>query len=207
MTHTRRVFLLRGILLWTISDYPAFGNLSGNIIKGYNGCPICIDETKATRLVHYRKCVVMRHRRWLPRHHPYRKQKQAFDNTVEEEIAPVPLTGEEVLQRVQYLQGHVYGKTQRKPRIKRGDPRPVWKKVSIFFELDYWKFLPVRHVLNVMHIEKNICEALLGTLLNIPKKIKDKETIRLDLAEMEIRTELRPQTLGKNRSYQWHLGT
>ena len=112
-------FLLRGILLWTISDYPAYGNLSGNIIKGYNGCPICVDQTKATRLVNYRKCVVMRHRRWLPPHHPYRRKKQDFDNTVEKEIAPVPLTGEEVLERVQHLKGHVYGKTQRKPGQKK----------------------------------------------------------------------------------------
>ncbi|XP_074342520.1 uncharacterized protein LOC141680107 [Apium graveolens] len=118
-------FLLRGILLWTISDYPAYGNLSGNIIKGYNGCPICVDQTKATRLVNYRKCVVMRHRRWLPPHHPYRRKKQDFDNTIEKEIAPVPLTGEEVLERVQHLKGHVYGKTQRQPRLKKGDARPV----------------------------------------------------------------------------------
>ncbi|XP_074373660.1 uncharacterized protein LOC141714010 [Apium graveolens] len=189
-------FLLRGILLWTISDYPPYGNLSGNIIKGYNGCPICVDQTKATRLVNYRKCVVMRHRRWLPPHHPYRRKKQDFDNTVEKEIAPVPLTGEEVLERVQHLKGHVYGKTQRQPRLKKGDARPVWKKVSIFFELEYWKFLPVRHVLDVMHIEKNICESLLGTMLNIPKKTKDKESVRIDMAEMGIRTELRPKTPG-----------
>ncbi|XP_074352334.1 uncharacterized protein LOC141691496 [Apium graveolens] len=166
-------FLLRSIMLWTISDYPAYGNLSGNIIKGYNGCPICVDQTKATRLVNYRKCVVMRHRRWLPPHHPYRQKKQDFDNTVEKEIAPVPLTGEE-----------------------KGDARPVWKKVSIFFELEYWKSLPVRHVLDVMHIEKNICESLLGTMLNIPKKTKDKESVRIDMAEMGIRTELRPKTPG-----------
>ncbi|XP_074378722.1 uncharacterized protein LOC141720273 [Apium graveolens] len=189
-------FLLRGILLWTISDYPAYGNLSGNIIKGYNGCPICVDQTKATRLVNYRKCVVMRHRRWLPPHHPYRRKKQDFDNTVEKEIAPVPLTGEEVLERVQHLKGHVYGKTQRQSRLKKGDARPLCKKVSIFFELEYWKFLPVRHVLDVMHIEKNICESLLGTMLNIPKKMKDKESVRIDMAEMGIRTELRPKTSG-----------
>ena len=59
-------FILRGILLWTISDYPALGNLSGNVIKGYNACTICIDETKATRMVNYRKTVIMRHRRWFP---------------------------------------------------------------------------------------------------------------------------------------------
>lgn len=200
-------FLLRGILFWIINDYPAYGNLSGNIIKGYNGCAICVDKTNATRLVNYRKIVVMRHRRWLPRNHPYRK-KLDFDNTKEKESAPVPLIGEEVLQRVQHLKGHVFGKTQPQPRFKKGDVRPVWKKISIFFELEYWKFLPVRHILDVMHIEKNVCEALLGTLLNIPKKTKDRESVRLDMAAMGIRTELRPKTPGKKEKLplaSWNL--
>ena len=43
--YKKEYFLLRCILLWIISDYPAYGNLSSNIIKGYDGCPICIDET------------------------------------------------------------------------------------------------------------------------------------------------------------------
>lgn len=109
--YKKEYFLLRGILLWTISDYPAYSNLSGNIVKGYNGCPVCVDNTKATRLKNYRKCVVMRHRRWLPPFHPYRRQKKEFDNTVENETTPVPLTGEEVLKRTQHLKGHVFGKT------------------------------------------------------------------------------------------------
>jgi hypothetical protein len=44
-----------------------------------------------------------------------------------------------------------------------------------FFELPYWKTLLVRHNLDVMHIEKNICERILGTLLQIPSKSKDGE--------------------------------
>lgn len=201
-------FLLRGILLWTISDYPAFGSLSGNIVKGYNSCVVCVDETKATRLPNYKKTVVMRHRRWLPRDHPYRKQKAAFDNTVEKGYAPIPLTGEEVFERIQHLRGHVYGKTQRKRKRNKNDPRPVWKKHSIFFQLEYWKFLPVRHILDVMHIEKNVCEALLGTLLNIPKKTKDKESVRIDMAAMGIRLNLRPKTAGKKEKLplaSWNL--
>nr|XP_017225403.1 PREDICTED: uncharacterized protein LOC108201627 [Daucus carota subsp. sativus] len=206
--YKREYFLLRGILLWTISDNPAYGNLSGNIVKGYNACPVCVDGTKATRLANNCKCVVMRHRRWLPRAHPYRRKKEDFDNTVEKGTAPIPLTGEEVLERTKHLKGHVFGKTQRQPRFKKGDVRPIFKKVSIFFELEYWKFLPVRHVLDVMHIEKNICEALLGTMLNIPKKTKDKESVRLDMAEMGIRTELRPKTPGKKEKLplaSWNL--
>ncbi|XP_074362972.1 uncharacterized protein LOC141703322 [Apium graveolens] len=113
--YKKESFMFRGIFLWTISDYPALGNLSGNVIKGYNACTICIDETKATRLVNYRKMVIMRHRRWLPRNHPYRRQKSTFDNTVEKGVAPVPLTGEEVFQRVQHLRARVFGKKQRQP--------------------------------------------------------------------------------------------
>ncbi|XP_074376647.1 uncharacterized protein LOC141718165 [Apium graveolens] len=163
---------------------------------------------KATRLVHYRKTVIMRHRRWLPHLHPYRKQKLAFDNTVEKGVAPIPLTGEQVLGRVYHLRDHIFGKTQRQPRWKKGEARPVWKKVFIFFQLEYWKFLPVRHVLDVHHIEKNICESLLGTLLKISGKTKDRETVRLDMADMGIRTELRPKTPGKKEKVplaSWNL--
>ncbi|XP_074369103.1 uncharacterized protein LOC141709096 [Apium graveolens] len=150
----------------------------------------------------------MRHMRWLPRHHPYIKQKTAFNNTVEKDVAPIPLTSEQVFGRVQHLRDHVFGKTQRQPRWKKGEARPVWKKVSIFFRLEYWKFFPVRHVLDVMHIEKNICEALLRTLLNIPGKTKDRESVRLDMADMGIRTELRPKTPGKKEKVplaSWNL--
>jgi hypothetical protein len=41
-----------------------------------------------------------------------------------------------------------------------------WRKKSIFFELPYWSSLLIRHNLDIMHIEKNICECILGTCLN-----------------------------------------
>ena len=68
-------FTLRAILLWTINDFPAYGNLSGSIVKGYNACPICLDKTKPTRLKHGGKMAYIGHRRFLGRHHPYRKLK------------------------------------------------------------------------------------------------------------------------------------
>lgn len=45
----------------------------------------------------------------------------------------------------------------------------------------------IRHNLDVMHIEKNICERLLGTLLDLTGKSKDSEKARLDLQELGIR--------------------
>lgn len=65
-----------------------------------------------------------------------------------------------------------------------------WKKRSIFFDLPYWKDNLVRQNLDVMHIEKNVCDNILGTLLNLDGKTKDHENARLDLQEMGIRSEL-----------------
>ncbi|XP_061993493.1 uncharacterized protein LOC133711378 [Rosa rugosa] len=36
-------FKLKAVLFWTINDFSAYGNLSGSVTKGYNGCPICCE--------------------------------------------------------------------------------------------------------------------------------------------------------------------
>ena len=46
------------------------------------------------------------------------------------------------------------------------------------------------HSLDVMHITKNVCESLLGTLLNMPERTKDGLKAREDLKSMGIREEL-----------------
>ena len=63
-------------------------------------------------------------------------------------------------------------------------------KRNITFDLPYWKMLKLRHNLDVMYIEKNICNNLVGTLLSIDGKNKDTNKARLDLEEMRIRKEL-----------------
>ncbi|GJS52405.1 uncharacterized protein Tco_0625767 [Tanacetum coccineum] len=74
-----------------------------------------------------------------------------------------------------------------------------WKKKSIFFELVYWDFLPIRHNLDVMHIEKNVCDNVLFTLLGIARKMKDHLNARLDLKELNIRPSLHPQETNSSR--------
>lgn len=65
-----------------------------------------------------------------------------------------------------------------------------WKKRSIFFELEYWLKLKLRHNIDVMHAEMNVCDNIIGTLLNIEVKTKDTNKARLDLLDMNIREEL-----------------
>ena len=54
----------------------------------------------------------------------------------------------------------------------------------------------MRHNIDVMHVEKNVCENVVNTLLNIVGKTKDTEKARLDLADMKIRNELHLQLKG-----------
>lgn len=60
--------------------------------------------------------------------------------------------------------------------------------------------MPLRHNLDVMHIEKNICENIIGTLLDIDGKSKDGLNAWKDLEEMGIRPDLYPEPRG-TRTY------
>ncbi|GKD98576.1 hypothetical protein Tco_1382473, partial [Tanacetum coccineum] len=52
---------------------------------------------------------------------------------------------------------------------------PLWKKKSVFFNLEYWEHNLLRHNLDVMHIEKNVSDNILGALLDLDGKTKDNE--------------------------------
>ena len=49
-------------------------------------------------------------------------------------------------------------------------------------------------------MEKDVCDSIIGTLLNIKGKTKDGINARKDLVEMGVRLELQPQPHGK-RTY------
>ena len=51
----------------------------------------------------------------------------------------------------------------------------------------------MRHCLDVIHIEKNICDSIIDTLLNIPGMTKDTIKGKLDLVEMHISKQLTPE--------------
>ncbi|CAA7044989.1 unnamed protein product [Microthlaspi erraticum] len=72
-----------------------------------------------------------------------------------------------------------------------------WRKKSIFFELPYWKDLLLRHNLDVMHIEKNVFDNLVFTLLDDKGKSKDNLNARKDLQALGICSELWPAANGR----------
>ena len=59
-----------------------------------------------------------------------------------------------------------------------------------FWELPYWSSLLLRHNLDVMHVKKNVCDSLIGTIMNIDGKSKDTNNTRFDLANLNVCPEL-----------------
>ncbi|XP_020271957.1 uncharacterized protein LOC109847122 [Asparagus officinalis] len=227
-THAKQSFRLCAILLWTINDFPAYTNLSGWSTKGTYACPVCGPEFKGLYLQHSRKFCYWFNRRWLNIKHRYRTKKWSkfFDDTVEKRDAPRPLREDQIVHFLEMFPAVSFGKkryskddllgvrnlriNKRMPKRKRqaqvvSDGAKVvklpsgWTKFSIFFQLPYWKELKIRHNLDVMHIEKNICDNLLSTLLQDANKSKDDLRARRDLTALNIREELQPKNVGNDR--------
>ena len=70
------------------------------------------------------------------------------------------------------------------------------KKKTIFFEFLYWKYLLLRHNLDLMHIERNVAENVISTLLEIEGKTKDGIRARADFVKLGIRHDLHPRADG-----------
>ncbi|KAJ9542610.1 hypothetical protein OSB04_029116 [Centaurea solstitialis] len=70
----------------------------------------------------------------------------------------------------------------------------IWKKKSIFWDLPYCEDLSVRHCLDVMHIEKNVCYSLIDrSIVEHSREIKE-----WDMVEMGVQSELAPVDNGKH---------
>ncbi|XP_074363625.1 uncharacterized protein LOC141718447 [Apium graveolens] len=175
---TNQKFKLRASVLWTISDFPGYAMMSGWSTKGKLACPVCHYETSSMYFKHSKKLCYMNHRKFLDPNHKWRFDKRRFNGEVETGTSAPMLTGRQV---AEILDGYEnsFGGVGKKRKVSC-DINP-WNKKSIFFDLPYWKDNLTWHNLDVMHIEKNICDSVLGTLLNIGGKTKDHLAARLDL--------------------------
>ncbi|XP_013588873.1 PREDICTED: uncharacterized protein LOC106297136 [Brassica oleracea var. oleracea] len=140
-------FKLRALLLWSISDYPALGTLSGCKMKGKQACNVCGKDT------------------------PSRKKERKRPELEDDEMV-------------------------QEEECEESNDLLRWKKRSIFFELPYWKDMPVRHNIDVMHVEKNVSDAILSILMQSAKS-KDGLKARKDLEDIGIRNNLHTEVRGK----------
>ncbi|GJW85274.1 tetratricopeptide-like helical domain, DYW domain protein [Tanacetum coccineum] len=166
---SKQHFKIKASLMWTINDFPAYANLSGwSTIEVNHSCQF---------------------------------QKERFDGKVENRGSLTPLTRSNILKQLSGIR-FKYGKSKKRTReedvgststhakeathdnggafectntIIKEDidgESLLWKKKS---DLEYWEHNLLRHNLDVMHIEKNMSDNIMGTLLGLDGKTKDSQ--------------------------------
>ena len=68
----RRSTIVKGILMWTMHDWPGYTECSGLSTSGYNACPPCGPRLDARYSAGLRKTVYQGHVRYLPENHALR---------------------------------------------------------------------------------------------------------------------------------------
>ncbi|CAL2260083.1 unnamed protein product [Prunus armeniaca] len=179
---TGKMFTLRAAVMWTVNDFPAYAMVSGWSTKGYVACLVCKEDV--TSGWHAGKVCYLGHRRWFPWDHEWREKDKEFDGNTERRLRPKEWSGDEILDQLNRLDFVPFGKTV--SRI-RPSTHMNWTHKPMFFELPYWLKLKLRHNLDVMHVEKNVFDTLVGTILDIEGKTKDTIKARIDLEIMGIR--------------------
>jgi hypothetical protein len=115
------------------------------------------------------------HYRFLPKGHSLRRNNE-YAGLFESNEAPESFSEEELLAELEKVKDVRPGKKQECGKRKRSDFEGghvrIWIRRGGLWKLPYWPTLKLRHNLDVIHIEKNICEYLIGTILNIPGKTK-----------------------------------
>ncbi|XP_050387516.1 uncharacterized protein LOC126803829 [Argentina anserina] len=192
-------FMMRAALMWTISDFPGYGMLSSQATKGYYACPVCLSEVHSEWYAG--KVCYLGHRRWLPADHEWRYDAAAFDGFQEFRMKPQEWSGDEILDK---LNSFDFGQLSCDPRVpvpERPNDFLCWSHKSIFFDLPYWAKLILRNALDVMHIEKNVTDNIVGITLSIKGKNKDTPKARENLQELKIRRRLWPKKVGSTIKY------
>ncbi|CAN6541822.1 unnamed protein product [Malus baccata var. baccata] len=160
---TKEFFRMHACVLWTINDFPAYGNLSSWSTKGYLACPICNKDITSQRITN--KISYIGHRRFLPCGHAWKEMSIEYNGHTEHRLPPKVLFGAEILQQLDKVRSFSPGKYEN--NRERDRPRAAeelnWTKKSIFFDV-------------------------IRTLLNIEGKTKDTDNARRDLEAMKIRS-------------------
>ncbi|XP_022880631.1 uncharacterized protein LOC111397899 [Olea europaea var. sylvestris] len=178
---TKSTFNLKALLMLIIHDFLAFGNISRWPVKGKIAYPICRESTCSLWLKHDRKFAYIGHRKFLAFDHSFHMKRRWFNEHIEHGIRPQIRNDEEDFIEVDKITND-WGKMFMNP-----------------LEFDLHTLL-VRHNLDVIYVEKNICESIISTLLDVKGKSKDDINSRKDMEKMNIRHDLYPQS-GGNKFY------
>ena len=88
---TKQNFVMKAVILWTVSDFPSYGMLSMWMTSGRLACSYCMKKTKSFMLKYGKKHSWSRcHHQFLPHDHLFTKNKITFYKNRVEESDPLP---------------------------------------------------------------------------------------------------------------------
>ena len=169
---------------------------SGLSTKGYKACPPCGDWLRSKYSQSLSKNIYLCHQQFLPSEHVLRSKANArhFNGRVENGRCPMRMTPRDW-----------YVKWTNRPLIdpesevtsdnddelrpsSRGGKKSMAQHCSIWYMLEYWKDLKITHLLDPMHIFKNVAHSLWNHLVGF----KDTEAARTDLKICNCKPSLWP---------------
>ena len=142
---------------------------------------------------HLNKNIYLRHRRFLPEDHPLRRRTQArhFNGKIESGRCPIAMTPMDWYKK--WTEGPLIDPESELASDgddERGRGRStLTPSISIWFRLECWKDLKICHLLDPMHIFKNIGHSLWKHITGL----KDTEKARNDLKERNCKSDLWPR--------------
>ena len=160
------------------------------------GCPVCKEVLRFIWLQKGGKYSCFdQHRVFLDPDHPFRQDiKNFIKGVVVTDPKPALMTGAEVRAQLDSLEWN-----ENTNKFTGYGEHHMWTHKSGLERLPYYDDLLLPHNIDVMRTEKNIAEAIWGTLLDAEKS-KDSTKARVDLQTLCDRPKLhmQPPTSGKN---------
>ena len=148
-----RNFRLRAALLFTVNDFPAYGLIAGQQVKGFVGCPLCGLDTYSEYSNVLKKMLYMGGRRLLYEGHRLHRSRASFNDLPEFNPPHGRPSGRDIMEhgeeRAAFLEFGGEADDDNDPVKVHGV-----KQASILFELPYWKVSITQYILKFEMREK-----------------------------------------------------
>ncbi|GLT51754.1 hypothetical protein SLA2020_251410 [Shorea laevis] len=125
---------MRAALMWTITDFPGYGMLSGWSTHGRLSCLYCQENSKAFHLPNGRKISFFDcHQQFLPPNHLFRRSRNDLKKGHVENLSPPErLSGDDMHRQIQQLPDILFGKPSQRQVIEGFGHWYNWVKRSTF---------------------------------------------------------------------------
>ena len=166
----------------------------GLTTKGYKACPPCGDSLYSKYSKNLKKNIYLGHRRYLPPGHILRSKVQArnFNGKVENGQCPQrmnPMDWYRKWTTGSLIEAELTSNINEDDDCHNaGNITSMSTSISIWYTLEYWKNLKITHLLDPMHIFKNVAHSLWKHLVGL----KDIEAAREDLKHQNYKPTLWP---------------